>query len=64
MAKNTVPTRMNPDFNMFARKVSAQRVLNNLEERNIPPSEVGRMITNVSCKDILFKELTTKPRAK
>jgi len=63
MAKPTIQTRMNPDFNMFAEKVSAQRVLNNIEKKRIPPAEVARMITNVSCRDILFKELTTKPRA-
>jgi len=62
--KNTIPTRMNPEFNKFARLISAQRIINGVEERPISPAEVGRMIPNVSCKDILFKELTTKPRRK
>lgn len=63
MAKNTIPTRMSPEFNLFAEKIAAQRVLNNVEKKRIPPSEVARMITNVSdCRDAFIKELTTKPR--
>ena len=58
------PTRFDPKFIDFIKKVRCERYKNGIETDNISVREVTRMMTNAETLPSLFKELTTKPRKK